>query len=142
MVTEIAQIDIKPGMEAEFESGVQKAAPLFKRAKGCRSMDLQRSIEKPARFRLFVGWETVENHTNDFRGSADFQEWRDQQERIARRYALWDAGKRLEPPSYGPGKPAHRFMKCHCGEVFDMHGPGEVLVHVPHISAVERASLP
>jgi len=76
MVTEIAQIDIKPGMEAEFESGVQKAAPLFKRAKGCRSMDLQRSVEKPARYRLFVGWETVENHTNDFRGSADFQEWR------------------------------------------------------------------
>jgi quinol monooxygenase YgiN len=76
MVTEIAQIDIKPGMEAEFESGVQKAAPLFKRAKGCRSMDLQRSIEKPSRYRLFVGWETVENHTNDFRGSADFQEWR------------------------------------------------------------------
>jgi heme-degrading monooxygenase HmoA len=76
MVTEIAQIDIKPGMEAEFESGVQKAAPLFKRAKGCRSMDLQRSIEKPARYRLLVGWETVENHTNDFRGSADFQEWR------------------------------------------------------------------
>ena len=70
MVTEIAQIDIKPGMEAEFESGVQKAAPLFKRAKGCRSMELQRSIEKPARYRLFVGWETVENHTNDFRGSA------------------------------------------------------------------------
>jgi quinol monooxygenase YgiN len=63
-------------MEAEFESGVQKAAPLFKRAKGCRSMDLQRSIEKPARYRLLVGWETVENHTNDFRGSADFQEWR------------------------------------------------------------------
>ena len=76
MVTEIAQIDIKPGMEAEFESGVQKAAPLFKRAKGCRSMDLQRSIEKPARYRLFVGWETLENHTSDFRGSADFQEWR------------------------------------------------------------------
>jgi heme-degrading monooxygenase HmoA len=76
MVTEIAQLDIKPGMEAEFESGVQKAAPLFKRAKGCRSMELQRSIEKPARYRLLVGWETIENHTVDFRGSADFQEWR------------------------------------------------------------------
>jgi heme-degrading monooxygenase HmoA len=76
MVTEIAQIDIKPGMEAEFENGVQKAAPVFKRAKGCRSMDLQRSVEKPARYRLLVGWETLENHTNDFRGSADFQEWR------------------------------------------------------------------
>jgi heme-degrading monooxygenase HmoA len=76
MITEIAQIDIKPGMEAEFESGVKQAAPVFKRAKGCRSMELQRSVEKPLRYRLFVGWETVENHTVDFRGSADFQEWR------------------------------------------------------------------
>jgi heme-degrading monooxygenase HmoA len=76
MVTEIAQIDVKPGMEAEFEAGVKNAAPVFKRAKGCRSMELQRSIEKPSRYRLFVGWETVENHTVDFRSSGDFQEWR------------------------------------------------------------------
>jgi quinol monooxygenase YgiN len=76
MVTEIAQIDVKPGMEAEFEAGVKSAAPVFKRAKGCRSMGLQRSIEKPVRYRLFVEWETIENHTVDFRGSADFQEWR------------------------------------------------------------------
>jgi heme-degrading monooxygenase HmoA len=76
MVLEIAQIDIKPGLEAEFENGVSKAAPLFKRAKGCRSLSLQRSVEKPGRYRLFVGWDTVENHTVDFRGSADFQEWR------------------------------------------------------------------
>ncbi|HUI14202.1 MAG TPA: antibiotic biosynthesis monooxygenase family protein [Xanthobacteraceae bacterium] len=76
MVTEIAQIDVKPGMEAEFEAGVKKAVPLFQRAKGCTSMELRRSIEKPARYRLFVGWATVENHTDDFRSSADFQEWR------------------------------------------------------------------
>jgi heme-degrading monooxygenase HmoA len=76
MITEIAQIDVKPGTEAEFENGVKNAVPIFKRAKGCRSMELQRSIEKPSRYRLFVGWETVENHTVDFRGSADFQEWR------------------------------------------------------------------
>jgi heme-degrading monooxygenase HmoA len=76
MVLEIAQIDVKPGMEAEFEAGVAKAAPLFKRAKGCSSMALQKSVEKPSRYRLFVGWATVENHTVDFRSSADFQEWR------------------------------------------------------------------
>jgi quinol monooxygenase YgiN len=52
MILEIAQIDIKPGMEAEFESGVAKAAPVFRRAKGCT------------------------NHTVDFRGSPDFAEWR------------------------------------------------------------------
>jgi quinol monooxygenase YgiN len=76
MITEIAQIDVKPGTEAEFEKGVKQAVPIFKRAKGCRSMELRRSIEKPSRYRLFIGWDTVENHTNDFRGSADFQEWR------------------------------------------------------------------
>ena len=76
MVLEIAQIDVKPGMEAEFEAGVAKAAPLFRRAKGCTAMVLQRSVEKPTGYRLFVTWETVENHTVDFRGSPDFAEWR------------------------------------------------------------------
>ena len=76
MITEIAQIEVKPGMDAEFEKGVKQADPIFQRAKGCRSMEVRRSIEKPARYRLFVGWDTVENHTVDFRGSADFQEWR------------------------------------------------------------------
>jgi quinol monooxygenase YgiN len=76
MILEIAQIDVKPGTEAEFEAGVKKAVPVFKRQKGCKSLALQRSIEKPSRFRLFIHWDTVENHTVDFRGSADFQEWR------------------------------------------------------------------
>ena len=76
MILEIAQIDVKPGMESQFEAGVERAAPIFRRAKGCRGMTLERSIERPIRYRLFVRWDTVENHTVDFRGSADFQEWR------------------------------------------------------------------
>jgi heme-degrading monooxygenase HmoA len=76
MIFEIAQIDVKPGMETDFENGVKNAVPLFKRAKGCKGVTLQRSHEKPARYRLVVQWETLENHTVDFRGSPDFQEWR------------------------------------------------------------------
>ena len=76
MILEIAQIDVKDGMEAEFEAGVRAAALIFQRAKGCTSMTLQRGVEHPSRYRLFVGWDTVENHTVDFRGSADFAEWR------------------------------------------------------------------
>jgi quinol monooxygenase YgiN len=76
MILEIAQIDIKPGMENEFEAGVKKAGPVFNRAKGCKAMTLQRSHENPSRYRLFVQWETLENHIKDFRESADFQEWR------------------------------------------------------------------
>lgn len=76
MVLEIAQIDVATGKEAAFEEGFARAKPLFDRAKGCRTAAIHRSIEKPGRYRLFVEWETLENHTVDFRGSADFQEWR------------------------------------------------------------------
>jgi heme-degrading monooxygenase HmoA len=76
MVLEIAQIDVKPGMEGDFEAGVAKAVAIFRRAKGCKAMELQRSIELPSRYRLLIRWDTLENHTVDFRGSADYQEWR------------------------------------------------------------------
>jgi hypothetical protein len=74
------------------------------------------------------------------RTEADFQAWRYQRDWTERKYALWDAGKKLEPPSYGPGKPCSRFRRCPCDEIFDMHGPDEVLVHVPHITAAERVT--
>jgi heme-degrading monooxygenase HmoA len=76
MILEIAQIAVKAGMEDRFETGVTAAVPLFKRATGCLSMELVRSIEHPRRYRLLVGWETLENHTVDFRNSDDFQAWR------------------------------------------------------------------
>ncbi len=76
MIQEIAQIDVKAGMEAEFEKGVAAAAPLFRRARGCHGMRLSRSIEKPRRYRLFVDWESVDDHNVGFRGSEDFKQWR------------------------------------------------------------------
>ena len=76
MILELARIDVKPGLESEFEAGVAKAAPLFRRAKGCHGMLLTRSHEKPLRYWLQVKWESVEAHTVAFRGSPDFAEWR------------------------------------------------------------------
>ena len=76
MILEIAQIEVKPGLEAAIEAGVAKALPVFRRAKGCKGLELKRSVEHPARYRLFIQWETLENHTVDFRGSPDFAEWR------------------------------------------------------------------
>ncbi|HVO46479.1 MAG TPA: antibiotic biosynthesis monooxygenase family protein [Steroidobacteraceae bacterium] len=76
MVWEIAQIDVKAGEEAVFEAAVTQAVPLFKRSKGCRGLQLHRSFENPARDRLVVDWESVEDHTEHFRGSEEFKEWR------------------------------------------------------------------
>lgn len=76
MITEIAQIEIKPGSEKDFETAAGQAQGIFRRQKGWRSFELHRSIEKPSRYRLHIKWDTLENHMVDFRESADFQEWR------------------------------------------------------------------
>jgi quercetin dioxygenase-like cupin family protein/heme-degrading monooxygenase HmoA len=76
LVREIAQIDVLEGHEDAFEKAVAAAAPLFQRAKGARTFQLERSEELPQRYRLIVGWETVEDHTVAFRGSEQFEQWR------------------------------------------------------------------
>ncbi|QNA89266.1 antibiotic biosynthesis monooxygenase [Massilia sp. Dwa41.01b] len=76
MVIESAEFLIKAGMEEAFEAAVREATPLFRRARGCEGMEVQRGIEHPRSYRLLVRWQTVEDHNVHFRGSADFTEWR------------------------------------------------------------------
>jgi len=76
MITEIAQIEIKPGSEKDFEAAVAKARAAFGRSNGFHGLELHRSIEKPQRYRLMVKWQTLESHTAEFRGSENFAEWR------------------------------------------------------------------
>jgi heme-degrading monooxygenase HmoA len=76
MIVEIAEIVVKPGSRAAFEEAVATALPLFEAARGCRSARLERSVDCPERYRLVVGWETLEDHVVHFRGSPEFQRWR------------------------------------------------------------------
>jgi heme-degrading monooxygenase HmoA len=76
MIHEIAEIEITKGKEAEFENAVEAASKYFKAAKGYNPLELTRSIEQPSRYRLIVGWETLEDHVVTFRESQGFQEWR------------------------------------------------------------------
>lgn len=76
MIYEIAEIEIAAGSEAAFEKAVAQASPLFQSAQGYCSMTLNRSTEFPQRYRLVVGWETIEDHMIAFRESEAFLEWR------------------------------------------------------------------
>lgn len=76
MIYEIATIMIDPSKADEFEAAVAAARTHFEAAKGFISFGLQRSIEEPARYRLIVGWESVDAHMVDFRNSEGFQHWR------------------------------------------------------------------
>lgn len=76
MVFEIAEIDVTPGQEDDFEKAVAEASLYFKEAQGYQSLALNRSVEYPSRYRLVVGWDTVDDHMVTFRESPGFQEWR------------------------------------------------------------------
>ena len=61
---EIAEIEMKPDSEAAFGQAVMAATPRFRASDGCRSLELQQRIfERPAIYRLVVGWDTDERHT-------------------------------------------------------------------------------
>ena len=76
MILEHAVITIRPGTASEFEAAVAEARPLFDAAKGFVSLQLHRGMEAPDRYVLLVGWETVEDHIEGFRGSEAFTRWR------------------------------------------------------------------
>ncbi|WP_317928491.1 antibiotic biosynthesis monooxygenase family protein [Halioxenophilus sp. WMMB6] len=76
MIYEIAEIDITPGSENQFELAVKEASKQFRNAKGCQSLKLERCIENRSRYHLVVGWNSVEDHMESFRNSEGFQVWR------------------------------------------------------------------
>ncbi len=76
MILEVAILDVIPARGEEFESAFETASPILASMRGYRSHQLQRCLERPNRYILLVQWETLEDHTVGFRGSAEYQEWK------------------------------------------------------------------
>jgi len=76
MILEAAMLHVKPGMESEFESSFKKAAKIISLMDGYLAHELHRCIEVNGKYLLLVRWETLESHTVGFRGSAEYQEWK------------------------------------------------------------------
>ena len=77
MILELADIRIQPGKQAQFDAAIQKGVEtVIAKAKGFRGYKINKGIESPERYVLMIFWDTVENHTVEFRGSPAFQDWR------------------------------------------------------------------
>ncbi|MGS0740650.1 antibiotic biosynthesis monooxygenase family protein [Glaciimonas sp. GG7] len=77
MILELADIRIQPGTQAEFEVAIQRGiTEAISTAKGFSGFKLQKGIDSPERYLLMIYWQTLENHTVDFRESAAFADWR------------------------------------------------------------------
>ncbi len=76
MILEVAVLNVMPGKESEFEQAFNKAQRIIMSMSGYVSHTLQKCIESESRYILLVNWETLEDHTEGFRGSEEYQEWR------------------------------------------------------------------
>jgi heme-degrading monooxygenase HmoA len=77
MITEHALLPVIPGQEAEFLATMDRAKAIIAASPGFISLRVARCLERPSHFLLLVEWETLEAHTEGFRGSAAYQEWRE-----------------------------------------------------------------
>lgn len=77
MILEVADIRIRPGEQAAFDEAIQRGlTTVISQAKGFRGWKVNKGVESPERYLLQVFWDTLENHTVDFRGGPLFVQWR------------------------------------------------------------------
>ena len=69
MILEVADIRIPPGKQAEFDEAIIRGiTTVVSKSKGFLGYKVNKGIETPERYILLIVWETLENHTVDFRG--------------------------------------------------------------------------
>jgi heme-degrading monooxygenase HmoA len=76
MILEHAVLDVISGEESAFEYAFAEAMPIIASMPGFRSLRLERCLEQPSRFLFLVEWEHLEDHTEGFRGSPEYEQWR------------------------------------------------------------------
>lgn len=76
MILEVALLDVRPGLESDFEAAFAHAQSILRSMDGFVSHELQRCVENPSRYVLLVRWKRLSDHTEGFRGSNEYLEWK------------------------------------------------------------------
>ena len=74
MIYEHAELRINPGTEEEFLKETAAVRSLLLAARGCHSVELQASVDIPGTYLLRVGWQSIEDHTVVFPGTAQAED--------------------------------------------------------------------
>ena len=76
MILEHALLPVRPGQEADFERAFATATDIISAVPGFRNLTLSRCLERPGGYLLLVEWDRLEDHTEGFRGSPAYEDWR------------------------------------------------------------------
>lgn len=78
MVTEIATVEIISERVLEFEAAIEVAVEtVLSKSPGFRDYELLKGIERPNVYTFIVHWDKLEDHTETFRKSESFANWRE-----------------------------------------------------------------
>ncbi|HEX9683836.1 MAG TPA: antibiotic biosynthesis monooxygenase [Acidimicrobiales bacterium] len=77
MILEHAILDVAPGQEEQFEDAFNQAKSIIASMPGFSSLHLSHCLEHANRYLLLVEWERLEDHTEGFRGSPEYERWRE-----------------------------------------------------------------
>ncbi len=76
MILEVAPLQVILGQAAAFELAFSRAQRIISTMPGYGGHQLQRSLTDPHRYLLLVHWLRLEDHTQGFRGSPQYQQWK------------------------------------------------------------------
>ena len=76
VILEHALLPVKAGQEDDFESAFGQAKSIIAGMPGFGQLTLSRCIERPGTYLLLVQWDRLEDHTQGFRESEQYQDWR------------------------------------------------------------------
>jgi len=76
MILETAVLNVRPGQETAFEAAFGEAQAIIASMPGYQSHELLDCVEVDSQYLLLVRWDTLEAHTEGFRGSPEYQRWK------------------------------------------------------------------
>ncbi len=76
MILEAAILNVKSGQAVAFEAAMAAARPLIAASEGFEGMEVRPCLEDPNRYLFLVRWARLEDHTEGFRGSERYQDWK------------------------------------------------------------------
>lgn len=77
MIIEHALLPVRPELAADFEAAFAAARPIIASMPGFRALSLSRGLESPGSYLLRVEWDRLDDHVVGFRGSPEYQRWKD-----------------------------------------------------------------
>lgn len=76
-ILELAVLNVRAGESLAFEQAFREAQGIIAGMPGYQRHELRPCVEVSGQYVLLVWWESLEHHTEGFRGSPEYEKWRE-----------------------------------------------------------------